>query len=713
MTPPVAVTVSDVVRALECPRLFVLERLRGLRGRAGRAGGAGGDRSGTGDRPGGSPGRAADFEGSFSLGRTVHRLAADWSKAMLNPPPELARAFGEGPGPFADAVRQHAYEHLFWPWFEQHWPKVASSEQVERLWETLEQVVGYLGGLLLNRRSSGTEQELERAARKTLLGVEQPLSSTVATPSGRPVRLVGTADLVAGLPGGQVAVIDLKTRPQPHDPTDLLQVALYARLLESAGVAGAQPVLVYFTPEPQHRAFEPKAVREALDGHLGPFLDELLAWLSFRPGRDPAPPPTRLEGLCDGCPYHPPCPQRFPLADASASRRAAPDAGSHPAGAVPGSALPVEPSAVQQALADLGLQARVAAVDLGPAFVCYRLEPEGSATMVERVRRRSEDLKVRLGLSQEPVVRSAPGFIAFEVARPRPERVDLRELLERPEVRQETRPLKVPLGVGVGGRVQLLDLTDPNTCHLLVGGSTGSGKSVLLMSLVFSLAYRYGPEEVGLYLVDPKMLSFLPFRRYPHLRRAPVTETGAALGVVQELAEEMDTRYRRLAGSLAADIDQLNGRAERAVMAHLVAVFDEFADLVLTRDRKARETFHEAVARIGQKGRAAGIHLILATQRPDKQVVAGLIKSNLQARVALKVPDRVSSQVVIDRPGAQGLAGRGDMLFSVGSGEPVRLQAPYIGADEIEAYGATLAPPASGRHEPPAGGTAGGDGRSA
>ncbi len=671
---------------------------------------------------------------------------------MAAPPPVLADAFATDPAAFVEQAREFAYGRLFWPWFSASWPARASSQQVVQLWAATEQAVSYLAALLVRHRGRGEEADLPAVARRTFLALEKRLSASVVTPQGRRVRLRGVADLVAALPDGQVVVIDWKTHPRPHEPTDLLQVAVYSLMMKASGVL-ADPVLVYFTPAPVERVFQRAEVEQALQGRLGPFLDDVARWADYLPDRDPEPPPTAIPPLCQACPYHPPCPERFapafaarfqrqaacrpgpshpappgehaasgvPAAGAApwrvpAARRPAPGvpdataalqrvpvgraaAQTLPAATAVGSAqdsrLPVDPAQIEQALAALQLRVVVTGTEHGASFVRYRLEPQSGSTTVERLRRRAEDLKVRLHLDTEPLVGSGPGYIGLDIARPDRETVPVQALLGRPELHAHPARLKAPLGVGVGGRLCVLDLTHPLTCHLLVGGSTGSGKSVLLRSLLYALAALHGPEQVGFYLVDPKMVSFQPFGSFPHLRRPVLTDPAQVPSLLEALVQEMDARYRSLADAPVVDVDEFNERSGGSRMCHLVLVIDEFAELVLSHDRALRDGFQTGIARLGQKGRAAGIHLVLATQRPDRQVVAGLIKSNLQARVALKVADRVSSQVIIDRPGAESLAGHGDLLLWLGTGDPVRLQAPLVETEEIEALGASLTPKAA------------------
>ena len=311
----------------------------------------------------------------------------------------------------------------------------------------------------------------------------------------------------------------------------------------------------------------------------------------------------------------------------------------------------------------------------GPSFVRYLMAPE-SQTTVERIQARAVDLQVRLGLPAEPIIHHIPGAVAIDVARPRPRTVPLEEVLQRAGAPSRQQGLEIPLGVRIDGGIHIVDLADSATPHLLVAGATGSGKSTLLLAMAAAMATWYPPQQVQLLLIDPKQVTFGPLAGSPYLWRAPALDPAEATRALDELIREMQDRYRRLTEAGVQGIDEWARRAG-AEVARIVCMVDEFASLVLT-SRRDREAFEERIRELANKGRAAGIHLVLATQRPDSTVISGSIKANFAARVALKVGDRTSSTVVLDQPGAQALAGRGELFFSSGSGELLRLQAPHV-----------------------------------
>ena len=223
------------------------------------------------------------------------------------------------------------------------------------------------------------------------------------------------------------------------------------------------------------------------------------------------------------------------------------------------------------------------------------------------------------------------------------------------------------------------DLSEPTTCHVLIGGASGSGKSVLLRTIVASLAHFHTPDAIRFTLVDPKRVSFHSFRTSlaTHLAQPLCYDVKQAVEILEGLVNEMEERYIEFEETGSENIDEYNESVapERRIARHVVVV-DEFADLLA--EKGVRESFLSAVQRLCAKARAAGIHLVLATQRPDAKTVPGVIKTNLVGRIALKVPDAAASRIVLGRIGAERLLGKGDLYADFGSG-PVRAQAAVLG----------------------------------
>ena len=340
-------------------------------------------------------------------------------------------------------------------------------------------------------------------------------------------------------------------------------------------------------------------------------------------------------------------------------------------------------AALVAVLDNLRIEVEADSAALGPRFARMSIVPHGR-TSVAKVRGRAEDLKVRLGLSKSPVVDSQAGAISVDLELP-PE-LTRTVLLEQVGPPPTGGGFCFPLGQDVGGTTHWLDLADPNSCHMLVAGATGSGKSEFLKALIGYLAGAHPPEEVQFLLVDPKRVTFnLPdadARDCPHMRFPVARDAQAAVRLVDWCVEEMERRYRAMEQARVDNIDRLRlRRRDSSTWPRLVAVFDEFANLMA--DEETREPLESGLKQLSSKARAAGIHLVLATQRPEASVVKPLIRSNLPAKVCLAVASKAESRLVLDDESGSDLLGKGDLLARLG-GRLVRLQSPYLPGDGFE-----------------------------
>jgi S-DNA-T family DNA segregation ATPase FtsK/SpoIIIE len=313
----------------------------------------------------------------------------------------------------------------------------------------------------------------------------------------------------------------------------------------------------------------------------------------------------------------------------------------------------------------------------GPQLVRYTVQPAGGVKVVS-LANRAEDLQVALSLVQAPRISPSAGGVTIDIPKLKPETVFWRDVVKL----CPPGPVTFPVGVAVDSTVITADLSDPNTCHALVAGASGSGKSEWLKAFVATLISRSPPEALRFAPIDPKMLTFAAMGTSLHLLEPVMTEIAAAQAFLNKAMEEMDRRYAVLAKERFSNLGERQA-AGRCDLAFWVIVFDEFADLILA-GREEKKQFEAAVARLAGKGRAAGIHLILATQRPDRNIVTGLIKANLPLKICLRVTTAMNSQIVLDEPGAEKLLGRGDLLCDCGRGIH-RAQSPYISSGELAA----------------------------
>jgi S-DNA-T family DNA segregation ATPase FtsK/SpoIIIE len=307
---------------------------------------------------------------------------------------------------------------------------------------------------------------------------------------------------------------------------------------------------------------------------------------------------------------------------------------------------------------------------VGARIVSFEISaPRGRIRKVDSA---AEDVEHRLASEHDvtAVYRRHGGIRTFEVARRTARKVTLGPLLHAKSAWLAEQPGRFVLGENIRGEAVVGDFSDHVSCHMLVGGSAGSGKSVLLRAIATSLVYFHPPSAIQLTLVDPKRVTFggaFKSQIGAHLAQPVCHDTEATITVLERLVEEMEERYAIFQDASVEDCQAYNEQAapNDRLPRHVVIV-DEFADL--TVDKASREPFFEAVRRLGNMARAAGIHLVLATQRPDAKTVPGTVRTNLSAKVALRVPNQTSSRIILDQGGAEKLLGNGDLLADLGHG---------------------------------------------
>jgi S-DNA-T family DNA segregation ATPase FtsK/SpoIIIE len=313
---------------------------------------------------------------------------------------------------------------------------------------------------------------------------------------------------------------------------------------------------------------------------------------------------------------------------------------------------------------------------VGPAFVRFFVQPEHGVS-TSKVLRQGANLQVRLGVKSEPVIHMVEGRIAIDVARPNREVILFRHLEERIP-RGEGGSSKALVGIDLSNNMLFLDFAAPEHAHVLVAGVAGGGKSEWLRTALASLVLANTPETLRLVLIDPKRNAFLDLEQSPFLLRPGTLvhpPQDDVMPVLEELIEEMERRSQLFKDARADNLADYR-RKSQASLPRIVVACDEFADLVMA-SKQQRAAIELVLNRLGQKARAAGIHLVIATQSPRREVVSGILRANTPARVALRVTTAVESRLILDRGGAEKLLGRGDLLFA-SNHEPIRLQAPYL-----------------------------------
>lgn len=332
-------------------------------------------------------------------------------------------------------------------------------------------------------------------------------------------------------------------------------------------------------------------------------------------------------------------------------------------------------------LLDFDIQGRVSQVYPGPVVTMFEFEP-ASGVKVSKIINLADDLALAMRSSSVRIVSPLPGkaAVGIEVPNNTRETVYFRQIIESPEFQQNQSKLKIPLGKDIFG--QPVTTSIEKMPHLLVAGATGSGKSVAINSIILALLFNARPNEVKLVLVDPKMLELSLYDGIPHLMTPVVTQPKRAAEVLRALVAEMERRYRTLAEKGSKNIESYNKSApESERLPFIVVIIDELADLMMTVQREVEDS----IMRLAQMARAAGIHLIVATQRPSVDVITGLIKANLPARISFQVSSKTDSRTILDTNGAENLLGMGDMLFlPPGTAHLMRVHGCYVSESEIK-----------------------------
>jgi len=342
---------------------------------------------------------------------------------------------------------------------------------------------------------------------------------------------------------------------------------------------------------------------------------------------------------------------------------------------------------LEETLLSFGVNAHVIQASQGPAITRFEVQP-AQGVKVSKIVNLADDLALSMAVPDIRIEAPIPGkaAVGIEVPNKKVQAVYLREILERVEISSAGSKLNVVLGKDIAGNPVLTDIA--KAPHLLIAGATGSGKSVCINALIASILYQAKPHEVKFLLVDPKMVELTNYNGIPHLIAPVVTDAKKAAAALKWIVTEMENRYRLFASKGVRDIKRYNelqagSKEEQArALPAIVVIIDELADLMMV----APGDVEDAICRLTQMARAAGIHLVVATQRPSVDVITGIIKANIPSRIAFAVSSQVDSRTIIDMNGAEKLLGRGDMLFlPVGASKPIRIQGVYISDQEVEA----------------------------
>ena len=339
---------------------------------------------------------------------------------------------------------------------------------------------------------------------------------------------------------------------------------------------------------------------------------------------------------------------------------------------------------LQKTLYSFGVQAKVENVSVGPAITRYELKP-AEGVRVSKIANLADDIALNLAAETIRIEAPIPGkqAVGIEVPNTEKETVHFRDVVESDDFQDAKSKLSVALGKDVAGNMAIADIA--KMPHALIAGATGSGKSVCINTIITSIIYKAKPSEVKFVMVDPKVVELSVYNGIPHLLIPVVTDPKKAAGALAWAVQEMDNRYNVFAQKGVRDLKGYNALAEKeegmGKLPQIVIIIDELADLMMV----AAKEVEDSICRLAQKARAAGMHLIIATQRPSVDVITGIIKANIPSRIAFAVSSQVDSRTILDQVGAEKLLGKGDMLFyPSGAPKPTRVQGAYVSDEEVE-----------------------------
>ncbi len=630
-----AVTVSDLALCQRCPRLLAYRVHKGEEG-AWRVGIEG-------------SGQAYGSLFHKHIARAFFEAASAPENPLRSKIVEALRAGRDGAESLVKNLEWIVRDYFFAPFLQKYATARGSVERVMAMAAGTELWVRAMAGFLADIPSLCNEPEKNLS--RVFFKPEQKLQTIYKSQRGT-LRVTGCYDALLFNPDrAEATIFEFKSYRRSDLTGPLSQALIYAWLVrEAAGVLPA--VQVIYLEEGESDALNPDSVQGVLAG-LPALLDTAMDILS---SQSPLPAAADRD-ICLSCPFQAGCDEDWgtiaAVGDGDVSEAQA------------------RMNQLLGVLADMGLSVSGEGYDVGPAFIRLKVKPDPRKTTVARIINRADDLQVQMQLGTPPLIQPMEGYVGVDIPRARRRVLTLEDLICKGQASRPASSAAFPLGMAVDGSVYWVDLTDPNMTSILIGGMSGSGKSVLLRSIVIGLMISVEKPCVRFVLIDPKRVTFSDMRGVSALQGGEVLYgVDEAMQSLTREVEEMEQRFEEMADLGVDTLDGLNARTGSVRERHVV-VIDEYADLMM--DKAPARELELLIQRIAQKGRAAGLHLILATQRPQAKVVTGLIKSNLQFHIALKVASRTNSQIILDQGGAQNLLGYGDMLVGGGMGL-IRLQ---------------------------------------
>ncbi|MEQ9670133.1 DNA translocase FtsK [Coleofasciculus sp. G2-EDA-02] len=610
---------------------------------------------------------------SIGIGTAFHTLAEQFIKLaqanshvsdLLEPSAEQLNREAVAMG-----MQEIFYQQVFFPYIESH-PEMATV--LPNLWQGLTALIQrWVELLVVNRRYCLHQTVINQ----TFILEEHKLSYRFPLPNGRTQEVTGRFDsLVFNFERNRLCLIDYKTY-EPVDPSaQLVQVALYGYMLNKTKGVLVDSAVYCVLPEFKEYAYSWEQLEIAVHELIPHKLQQMQDWVSWQQTHSNPPPLTSNTHLCDICPQQETCQTYFEVRSTDTQPRKGEEEGTSDSAEVSttkadgAEALTTNSDAIAQQLVEtlqsFNIDVTCVGTAVGPAFIRVKLTPS-LGVRVSALLKLSADLQVQLGITHPPLIAPQPGYVSVDLPRPDRQVARLEDYITS-RTSSAHAPVKIAIGVDLDGKLVEADLSDANTCHFLVGGTTGSGKSEFLRSLLLSLLYRHSPQQLKIALVDPKRVTFPEFAQIPWLYAPIVKDSEDAIALMESLVTEMERRYQQFEQAGCSHLDAYN-QQNNSPLPRLVCIFDEYADFMTEKD--IRNALELSIKRLGSMARAAGIHLIIATQRPEARVVTPIIRSNLPGRVALRTASEADSEIILGgrQSEAAYLLGKGDLLYKVGA----------------------------------------------
>ncbi|PHJ57550.1 cell division protein FtsK [Nostoc linckia z18] len=648
----ISLTATKVRVAFECPRLFYLHQ-----------------------KFGGNT-LFIPQNNQIGIGNSFHNLADSFIKLAVSES-RFTEIFKTSTSQLnieeiASLLQQLFYEIKFSTYLEKAIEQDASAAQpLYKVWQGLQGLIRRFAELLvINRRYCSAEEVIPN----TFVSQERKLEHYFQLPDRTQQRVGGEFDcLVYNFEVKRLCVLEFKTY-QPVDPSaQLAQVALYSYMLWHQKKVAVDSAVYCVLPEFKEYQYSWEQLENNVHQLIPYKLHQMQQWLSWEPPHPNSPPRTTQPYLCEICPQEQKCQTFFvsPSLSFKDKNNGGKDVQPTRTNSVNADAIGEE---LVTTLQSFGISVDYHGAAVGPAFIRVKLKPH-LGVKVNALLKLSADLQVQMGLANPPLIAPQAGYVSVDLPRPNRQIASFEEYVQ-PQFLPPTVPIKIAIGLNIEGELVEADLSDANTCHFLVGGTTGSGKSEFLRSLLLSLLNRHSPEYLKIALVDPKRVTFPEFEKMPWLYSPVVKDGASAIELMDELVAEMESRYHHFEKAGCADLSTYNQRSAK-ILPRIVCIFDEYADFMA--EKEIRTSLEQSIKRLGAMARAAGIHLIIATQRPEAKVVTPIIRSNLPGRVALRTASEADSAIVLGgkQTAAAYLLGKGDLLYQIGA-QMHRLQSLFV-----------------------------------